>query len=194
MKWRVKNKNRDIYTCITMERKSPEKHGVKTKEIEAVRFNKKARRGKKKERDGESGRELKLAARLVVFFNFPSWLPLFLPLSLFPLSFLSRLCPHSLQRVHSRWYVPFAFVIVFVALSFSFQKTKREQKNGEFVSCLEYIIREKRYVVWKKNFPIKIKRCLLAPRLNEIEFLSAGEMVSCFVREIGIGRLGDLSY
>lgn len=62
----------------------------KTKEIGAVKFNKKARKGKKK-RDGESGRELKLAACLVVFFNFPSWL------FLLSFSFSTKLSFQNLQ-------------------------------------------------------------------------------------------------
>lgn len=52
-----------IYT--TARRKSPERSSGqwnKTTEIEAVRFNKGARKGEKGG-DGESGRKLKLAAR-----------------------------------------------------------------------------------------------------------------------------------
>lgn len=59
--------------CVTAGRKSPEKSSGqwdKTKEIEAVRFNKRARRKEKKEGDGETGCKLKLAVHLVVFFNF----------------------------------------------------------------------------------------------------------------------------
>lgn len=115
----MKNK---IVIYIKAEGKSPGKSSRqrdKTKEIGAVKFNKRARKGKKG-RDGESGRELKLAACLVVFFNFPLWL--------FPLSFsfsteLSCSCPRSLRRVHSRCYVPFAFVIASFA-SFSPHKKK----------------------------------------------------------------------
>lgn len=79
--------------------------------------------------------------------------------------------------------------MVFFALS-PLKKTKKRRirvtpgiyNSRKTVCCLE------------EKFSDKDKRCLLAPRLNEIEFLSEGEMVSRFVREIGIDRLGDLSY